>query len=382
MGYEHIEIELNQHSKKPGMPCGDVFYRKKTEEHTTIILADGKGHGIKAYIAASINTSYLAKLLDYGYSPRAAFFKLVELIKKVGNDGSHYSVFAIARILNDGVTTLLTYEMPPPIFISPRGARILDQRKLDSDNATIHEANCYLKNGEAIMLMSDGITQAGIGRGYSLGWGSENLCKFINEKITPKMNYAKLSREIMTQVYKICQQHNDDDVTSVIAYSRYGNVSIVFTGPPTDKALDNKYVKQFLKTDGFKIVCGGTTANIVSKVTNKQLTVCTETVSAFTPPHYILEGVDLATEGAVTLNQLYNVMDEERILMNDDSPITQLYDYLMNSDKVIFYIGSTNSHTETDIDFIQRGIKSRKQIVPLIAEKLREIGKLVITEWI
>ncbi|MPN18026.1 hypothetical protein SDC9_165384 [bioreactor metagenome] len=137
-----------------------------------------------------------------------------------------------------------------------------------------------------------------------------------------------------------------------------------------------------MKTDGFKIVCGGTTANIVSKVTNKQLTVCTETVSAFTPPHYILEGVDLATEGAVTLNQLYNVMDEERILMNDDSPITQLYDYLMNSDKVIFYIGSTNSHTETDIDFIQRGIKSRKQIVPLIAEKLREIGKLVITEWI
>ena len=386
MKYEHIEIELEQYSKRTGMPCGDVFYRKKTEQHTTIILSDGKGHGIKANIAATMNVAYLVKLLDVGFSPRAAFFKLIEMLKKTGSDGCHYSVFAIARILNDGVATLLTYEMPPPIFISPRGARILDQRKIDLEDSVIHEANCYLKNNEAIMLMSDGITQAGIGRGYSYGWGSENLCKFINEKITstsnPKIDYTKLSKEIIGQVYEICKQNNDDDVTSVIAYSRYGNVSNVFTGPPTDKTNDAKYINKFQNADGFKIVCGGTTANIIAKVLNKKMEVNTTSDNAFTPPQYRIEGIDLATEGAVTLNQLYNVMDEERSLMNDDSPVTQLYDYLMNSDKVVFYLGSVNLYAESDISLIKRGIKTRRQIVPLIADKLREIGKLVVVEWV
>jgi len=388
MKYEHIEIELEQFSKQPGMPCGDVFYRKKTEQHTTIILSDGKGHGVKANIAATMNVAYLVKLLDTGFSPRAAFFKLIEMHKKTGSDGCHYSVFSIARILNDGVATLLTYEMPPPIFISPRGAKILDQRKIDFNDSEIFEANCYLKNNEAIMLMSDGITQAGVGRGYAsanmnnIGWGSENLCKFINEKISSQIDYSKLSKEIIAEVFKICQQNRDDDISSVIAYSRYGNVSNVWTGPPTDKTLDGKYIQKFQNAKGYKIICGGTTANIFAKNLNRTMEVCTALANPFTPPQYKIDGIDLATEGAVTLNQLYNIIGEKRSLMKDESPVTQLYDYLMTSDKIIFYLGSVNSHSATDIDLIQRGIKSRRDIVPLIAEKLREIGKLVVVEWI
>jgi hypothetical protein len=383
MGYQHIEIELHQQSKNPGMPCGDVFYRKKTEKHTTIILSDGKGHGIKANVAATMNVAYLAKLMETGYSPRAAFFKLIDFLNKVGSDGSHYAVFSIARILNDGVTLLLTYEMPPPIFISQQGAIVLDQRKIETENASsVYEANCYLKNGEAIMLMSDGITQAGIGRGYSYGWGSNELCKFINKNIPPKIDYKDLSRSIMREVYQICNCHNDDDVSSVIAYSRTGKVSTIFTGPPTDKNLDAKYVYQFTKSDGYKIICGGTTASIFAKILGREIKIDTSSPSVFTPPQYHIDGFDLVTEGAVTLNQFYNIIDEDRILMTDDSPITLLYDYIMSSDKVVFYLGSYNSFEETDIEFIQRGIKTRRQIVPLIAERLTQLGKLVVVEWV
>lgn len=390
MGYQHINIELRQKPKHSGMPCGDVFYRKKTEQHTTIILCDGKGHGIKANVAASMNCAYLAKLMDSGFSPRAAFFKLIDLLKKVGTDGNHYSVFSIVRILNDGIASLLTFNMPPPILISLRGATILDQRKLDIADSTVHEANCYVKMGEAIAIMSDGVVEAGIGRGYAYGWGSENLCKFIDEqieqyrtnKIIKEINYETLSDTIIQKVFNVSQQNNDDDISLVIAHSLQGNVSSILTGPPTNKVDDVKYVRKFLKSDGAKILCGGTTAGIVARVLNKEMVVETDNTFAFTPPKYKIDGIDLATEGAVTLNQLYNILDEDRILMNDSNPVTMLYDYLMNSDKVIFYLGCVNSSEEADIDFIQRGIKTRKQIVPIIAEKLRALGKIVVIEWI
>jgi len=284
--------------------------------------------------------------------------------------------------------------MPPPIFISHRGATILDQRKLDIDDSTItvHEANCYVKNGEAIAIMSDGVTEAGTGRGYVYGWGSENLCKYINEQIEQcrsnkmvikEIDYADLSDAIIKKVFNISQQNNDDDTSLVIAHSLQGNVSAIFTGPPTNKADDVKYVRKFLKTEGTKIICGGTTSNIIAKVLNKEMIIETDNTFAFTPPNYKIEGIDLATEGAVTLNQLYNILDADRSLMNNNNPVTMLYDYLMNSDKIIFYLGSiNNSYEESDIDFIQKGIKTRKQIVPIIADKLQELGKIVVIELI
>ncbi|MDR0927289.1 MAG: serine/threonine-protein phosphatase [Ignavibacteria bacterium] len=382
MDYEHIEIELNQQSKHSGMPCGDVFYRVKTEQHTTIILCDGKGHGIRANTAATMNVSYLAKLMSLGFSQRVAFNKLADFLRRTGATGTHYSVFTIARILNDGATTILSYEMPPPLLVSPKEARVLPQRKLDIEDVAAYEVNCYIKRGEAIMLMSDGVTNAGIGRDYRDGWGSENLCNFISSRLNADIDYAKLSKDVMDEVYKICKNNNDDDVTNLFAHCRKGGVAIIFTGPPTNKEDDVKYVRKFISIDGVKIVCGGTTSKIISNVLNRKMKVQNMSVNEYTPPQYEIQGIDLAAEGAITLNQLYNVIDEKRELMHDDSPVTKLYDYIMQADKVIFYLGSYNYYEEQDINFIQRGIKTRRQIVPLIADKLRVIGKLVVVEWI
>jgi hypothetical protein len=133
---------------------------------------------------------------------------------------------------------------------------------------------------------------------------------------------------------------------------------------------------------GKKIICGGTTANVVAKVLNKKMDIDTNTIHSFTPPQYYINGIDLATEGAVTLNQLYNLIDEKRIYMDDFSPVTLLYDELMTADKIVFYLGGNNPISEASLDFIQRGIKPRKHIIPLLADKLKEFGKLVIIETI
>jgi serine phosphatase RsbU (regulator of sigma subunit) len=165
MSYQHIEIELNQASYRQDEACGDVFYRKRTSEHTTLILCDGKGHGIKANIAATMNISYLHTLIDSGFSTRATFDKLIDFFVQTGITDNHYSVFSIARIFSDGMANILSYSIPLPIFITSQGAKVLKGRPIETSLGIINESNCYIKNGEGIMLMSDGVTQAGIGRG-------------------------------------------------------------------------------------------------------------------------------------------------------------------------------------------------------------------------
>lgn len=171
-------------------------------------------------------------------------------------------------------------------------------------------------------------------------------------------------------------------MSSVIAFAREGNIVNFLSGPPSDKTQDNIFVRKFIALQGKKVLCGGTTSHIVAKTLNRTMDIDMQSSNAFTPPQYYINGIDLATEGAVTLNQLYNVLDADRNLMDANSPVTKLYDVLLNADKIQMFIGGNNPASEESLDFIQRGIKPRKEIIPLLAEKLQSIGKLVIIERI
>ncbi len=377
--YQYIDIAFNQKAKIKGNACGDVFHIERAPHHTTIILCDGKGHGIKANFAASMNVSYLSKLLQSDFSLRQAFDNLINFFKQVGTEGGHYAVFSMMRIHNDGMANILSFSMPPPIFVSPKGAKILNLREIETENGVINEANCYIKNGEGIMLMSDGITQAGIGRGLDWGWKSEGVCKFINDNYIHKnIDFIRLCDDITHQVWTISNNNYDDDITSIIGFARAGKVCNVITGPPSEKKNDFSVIRKFMSADGSKIVCGGTTANVVCSMLNTNLIYANEKPNPFTPPEFIIKGIDLATEGAITLNQLYNLIDENRELMNENSPVTKLFDKVIEADKIVFWLGINNQADATSLDFIQRGLKSRQNIVPLLADRLKELGKLVI----
>ena len=139
-------------------------------------------------------------------------------------------------------------------------------------------------------------------------------------------------------------------------------------------------VRRFIQADGLKIVCGGTTAEIVAKVIRQRVLVEQEPKSLIAPPRYEIPGVDLVTEGAVTLNQVYNVLDEDLADLVEDSGVTELCSLLQLADRVNICMGSARNHAGRDISFRQQGILSRDRIIPLIVERLRAAGKLVVLE--
>jgi hypothetical protein len=141
-------------------------------------------------------------------------------------------------------------------------------------------------------------------------------------------------------------------------------------------------IKRFVQLPGLKIVCGGTTAKLVAKYLNVPLEMEPEPMSVIAPPRYAIKGINLVTEGAVTLNQVYNILDEDIARLNEDSGVTELRLLLGVADKLNIIVGCAANTANADISFRQRGVLSRKVLVPLLAEKLRQEGKLVNVEFV
>jgi hypothetical protein len=156
---------------------------------------------------------------------------------------------------------------------------------------------------------------------------------------------------------------------------------IVFTGPPLSPDRDAEVVGRFLDSEGCKIVCGGTTAGIVARYLGTEAIVDPKSLHPYCPPRYILEGVDYATEGVITLNQLYNLLDASPRVLEERNVVTELYETLCAADVIEFIVGTSENPEGSSQPFLQQGVLGRRQIVPLLAEKLRSQGKLVTIEW-
>lgn len=380
MGYLHVEVDGRQISKKIGRVCGDVYTHYRDKTSTIVILSDGLGSGIKANIAATMCVTRLKELLKSGYSVRHAFTNLVQTMEHARKNDLPYAVFSVARILNDGVSTVLTYEMPDPIFISKKYCSILKQRTHTVNNSIIGEAGCYLNPNEGILLMSDGITQSGLGRIYNGGWGSKGVVTFINDFLSNGNSKKVLSQQVLSEAYDNWGDKLADDLTTVFINSRKGRVINLFTGPPANKKIDSIITERFMNQDGIRIICGASTAKIVAREMNKELKVNDDYVSPITPPSYEIEGINLVTEGAVTLTQLYNIWNEDPSMLDKNNPVTELRNLLDVADKINIFLGTSNNPADDDISFKQTGILSRKVIIPLLAEQLEKEGKLVIID--
>ncbi|MDR3626362.1 MAG: hypothetical protein P4L45_06000, partial [Ignavibacteriaceae bacterium] len=169
-------------------------------------------------------------------------------------------------------------------------------------------------------------------------------------------------------------------LTVSLIHSRKGIIINIFTGPPSNSETDDDVVNQFLSNDGLKIVCGASTAKIVARYLGKELEIDQSFNSMISPPNYEINGIDLVTEGAVTLNQLYNIWGEDLERLEKDNPVSILYALLSVADRVNFFLGTSKNPAGDDISFKQNGILKRDKIVPLLIEKFRQSNKIVTVE--
>ncbi len=377
--------QIYKHGQKIG---GDVFLLSRNPENNQIVatLSDGLGSGVKANVLASLTAHMAHKLsfspIDLNHSAKI----IMDTLPVCKERKISYSTFSIADIRYqdnnaDIEVNLIEYDNPSALrFNGSKSVKwVKEKTTLHREGAfkeeVISSSQFKLEIGERLIMFSDGVTQAGLGKGLLLGWRLDGVRKFVEKEIenNPDISSRELSRAIVQKANSLDGLSSKDDITCVVVYIRQPRRTLIVTGPPFTKEADQILGEKIASFDGKKIVSGGTTAQIVSRLFNKKLKIDMTCWSKDVPPASKMEGIDLVTEGMLTLSQVATILEKKinpADLPND--PAKKFVEILLDSDQVHFIVGTkiNEAHQDPNIP-VEIGI--RRTIIGRLRKALEEI---------
>ncbi len=376
-----FEDIAGQEKKRGKAVCGDAVLCERTMDYTEYVLCDGIGSGVYANIAAISCASRLIELFRSGVSHVAACEMVADSMHRARKEDIPFSAFSAARILHDGQFTVCSYEAPAPLLITQGKAAVLKPRFYTAGYEVIGESSGTLGVGDCLVLCSDGVTQAGLGQGYNFGIGEEGLAEFIDRCLESGAGIGDLPRKVLDMTKSVSRGVHVDDTTAVFLNCRVAKEITMLSGPPSARYKDRQFAERFIKAEGERVVCGSTTAELLARELQRPIRLKSAGISLGSPPEYMMDGADMVTEGAVMLNQIYNILGEDPETFTGGSPAERLCAMLLEADVVTFLVGLAVNEAHADMTFRQLGIRPRETAIRLIAQKLKQMGKLVAEEY-
>ena len=364
--------------------CGDSIVVSRHADYVTLALSDGLGSGVKANILATLTTRIAMHMLDNELSLDEVVETLSETLPVCNVRKMAYSTFAIAQFFTQGSARIVEFDAPRAIVL--RGRKLLpllyEERLIQGK--TIHEAVLDPKEGDWVIFVSDGVLNAGIGGTYPLGWGWEHAADFLARHAHSDLSAEELAGKIAETVGELYAGKPGDDVSVLVLKVRTKAELTIMTGPPAERARDGEWLDSFLKRPGKHAVCGGTTAKIVSLLMGSPMEVDLGTMTVDVPPLARIEGLELVSEGILTLTRVSNLLKQgiqkAGIRFQNDGA-SELIRMILNVDHVHFMVGQAvnPAHQNPELPN-QLGI--RITVVREIAEELKKRGKEVTIETV
>lgn len=373
-----FQDSILQARKRRHLVCGDYYLCERTPEATLMVLCDGVGSGVYANVAAITCANRLMELITGGRSIRSACEQVAESMNRARTEEMPFAAFVVLRILTGGQFTAYAYENPGPVHIRHHAATACKQEFIALKYEMIAESTGMLEVGDSILIFSDGVTHAGLGGGFATGWEVEGVVQEINAFFRQGNPLDRLLPRLLRTTYSISGKVYWDDTSLAMATCRPAAELCILTGPPANRRDDSRVIHMFDEMPGKKVICGSTTTDLAARELGRRAKITTMDIALDRPPEYQMEGIDLITEGTVTLNQAMNLLEEEIDVQSDDSPVFKLCQLLMEADAITFLVGGGyNAEQHSDHLFQQLGVKPRQRIVRRLAAFLRDAGKLV-----
>ncbi|MGN0464415.1 MAG: SpoIIE family protein phosphatase [Acutalibacteraceae bacterium] len=285
--------------------CGDhVDIVEHGENSTVIVLADGLGSGVKASILSTLTSKIISTMISEGLSIEECVSTIASALPICSVRGVAYSTFTIMHVINSDTLELIQYDNPFAVFI--RDGEIYDypQTEMSIGGKQIYKSVIKLQDGDIITAMSDGCPHAGIGIAYNFGWKREDIADFMKMLTPAGYNAKTLATMLVDECNKLYGYEPGDDATAcVVRIRKRSPVNILF-GPPSHRDDCDRMMSLFFGKEGKHIICGGTTASIAAKYLRKPLRPSLNFEKSDIPPTAELEGVDLVTEGVITVNRV------------------------------------------------------------------------------
>jgi len=378
-----IEIECCQRTKDGESVCGDDFrsIRINEEDRYISVLSDGLGSGIKASLLANMTTAMILRFVSQNMEIISSAEIIMDTLPVCEVRKISYATFTVVDILAHGLTRVVEMDNPP--YIHLRNNKDLDWKRKILNSEAWPDRKLALSEfktlpEDRIIFFSDGVTQAGIGHSITkLGWRRSGCLEFIQKLITRDNNISarELSRSIVAQAATKNPGFSAiDDISCAVIYFRKPRRMRLLTGPPYNKSHDSSFAKSVLDFDGHKLVCGGTTAQIVARELNRDLKTELRSRDGM-PPIAEIKGLDLVTEGILTLTEAARYLEDDHPPAPPAYAVGKIIEMFQSCDIIEFLVGTRVNEAHQDptlpVDLeIRRNII--KRLKSLLEEKYRK----------
>ncbi len=298
IGYKSINHEGEQ-------LCGDhVDVVEQGENSTVIVLADGLGSGVKASILSTLTSKIISTMMAEGLSIEECVSTIAAALPICSVRGVAYSTFTIIHLVDNVRAELIQYDNPQVILF--RDYKNYDYPKTEKNigGKTVYQSVIDLKENDIFVAMSDGCPHAGIGIAYNFGWKREDIIDYLEPLTVNDFTAKTLATILVDECNKLYGEKPGDDATAcVVRVRRRAPVNLLF-GPPSNRDDADRMMSLFFSKEGKHIVCGGTTSSIAAKYLGKKVIPSLNFEDPEIPPIAEIEGVDLVTEGVITVNKV------------------------------------------------------------------------------
>lgn len=285
--------------------CGDhVDIVEQDENSTVVVLADGLGSGVKASILSTLTSKIISTMMAAGLSIEECVSTIAATLPVCSVRGVAYSTFTIIHIINNDTAEIIQYDNPHVILIRNNENYDYPKMEMNIDGKRIYKSLIKLCENDIFIAMSDGCPHAGIGTAYNFGWKREEIIEFMEALAGCGYTAKTLSTILIDECNKLYGGEPGDDATACIIKIRRREPMNILFGPPSNRNDGNRMMSLFFSKEGKHIICGGTTSSIAAKFLRKPLRPSLNFENSDIPPTAELEGVDLVTEGVITVNRV------------------------------------------------------------------------------
>lgn len=365
--------------------CGDhVDIVEQNEDSTVIVLADGLGSGVKASILSTLTSKIISTMMAEGLSLEECVSTIAATLPICSVRGVAYSTFTIIHLINNETAELIQYDNPHVILL--RNGKNFDYPKneLSINGKQIYKSVIDLQENDIFIAMSDGCPHAGIGIAYNFGWRRDDIISFM-EMIADLGYTAKtLSTMLIDECNKQYGYHPGDDATACVVRVRKREPMNLLFGPPRNRDDCDRMMSLFFSKEGKHIVCGGTTSSIAAKYLGKPVKATLNFEQSDVPPIAEIEGVDLVTEGVITINKVIEyakdalssneLYDQWSIKQDGASRICRLL--FEEATDINFYVGRAvnPAHQNPDLPI---NFNIKMNLVEELSSYLKQMGKRI-----
>ena len=300
------DIGYNSMTKYGEQLCGDHIDVVEDEDNeiTTVVLADGLGSGVKANILSTLTAKIISTMMAAGSEIDDCVETIAATLPVCSVRGVAYSTFTIIRLIQNTEAEIIQYDNPDVILIRegknyeiPKTIRTIGQK-------TIYFSKIKLQENDVFIVMSDGCIHAGVGTELNFGWERKDIVSFMETFYHVGFTAKTLNTILLDECYKLYGGQPGDDTTALTIRIRKRVPMNLIIGPPSNRDDCDKMMSLFFSKEGKHIVCGGTTSSIAADFLGKPLVPDLLSPDPDIPPTATIEGVDLVTEGVITINKV------------------------------------------------------------------------------